>query len=56
MTGEIPDYTRSDDSSSLEHITVRVDEEQLTEIDERVEDGEYPNRSVAIRDILDDAL
>jgi Arc/MetJ-type ribon-helix-helix transcriptional regulator len=56
MNEDIPDFSRSESSSNLEHVTFRADEDLLEEIDELVETGEYKNRSRAIRDLLDDAL
>ena len=53
---KLPDRGRSEASSTLEHVSLRLDEEQLDEIDERVEADEYKNRSEAIRTLLDDVL
>jgi len=53
---KLPDRGRSETSSPLEHVSLRLDEEQLEEIDEHVENGEYKNRSEAIRTLLDEAL
>ncbi len=48
------DHTRS--ASGMDRITVRVDTQQLAEIDTRIDAGEYHNRSVAVRDLLDAGL
>jgi len=37
---------------ALKSIQVRLTEEQLKMIDEKIEAGEYPNRSEAIRDYV----
>jgi len=53
---ELPDRGRSGSTSTLEHVSLRLDEEQLEDIDELVEADEYENRSDAIRTLLDDVL
>ena len=40
----------------LERVTVRVPEEQLEEVESLVDDGEFPNRSEAIRAAIGDLL
>ena len=37
----------------MERVTVRIPDDQLEAIEARVEAGDFPNRSEAIRDALD---
>jgi len=47
----VPDYTRSR-SGDRELVSARVDEDVLEEIEDLVDEGEFENRSEAIRVLL----
>lgn len=50
--------SRATESTEMERVTFRLPDEQFRDIEDRVEDGEYPNRSellrTAVRELLDD--
>ena len=40
----------------MERVTFRAPAEQIEEIEQLVDDGEYPNRSEAVRDAVRDLI
>jgi len=40
----------------MERLTIRVPEQQITEVEELVDAGQFPNRSEAIRSAVRDML
>jgi len=57
MSEDLPDRTSSERSDKLdEHLTLRVGEDLLEEVERLVEQGVYPNRSEAARELLSFAV
>lgn len=40
----------------MERVTVRFPKEQINELEEKVEEGQYPNKSEAIRNAVRDMI
>jgi len=40
----------------MERVTLRIPKQQIDEVEQLVETGEYPNRSEAIRDAVRDLI
>lgn len=43
-------------TSDKQRVTVRIPEQLLERVEQLVEDGEYPNRSEAMRSAIDDLI
>ena len=52
---EIPDYGRSGSEDRVP-VSSRLPEDVVEQIDERVEEGEFENRSEAIRELLQERI
>lgn len=51
MSSYNPRYGRNT-TSDLDRVTTRVPKKHVREVEQLVDDGEYPNRSEAIRDAI----